>query len=111
MNSPVQCNSGTALHVAARHNSVRCLDLILSSASVPAVDVEALATDRQQTPLMTAAEYGHVTVVGRLLAAGSDVNRQTDECSSALIVACHYGHAECVYALLGQSVIALRARH
>ena len=101
--------TGTALHVAARHNSLRCIDLILSpdgSTNIVA-DVEALATDRQQTALMMAAEHGHVAIVRKLLAAGSDINRQTDECSSALIVASHYGHADCVNLLLGRGRVLI----
>ena len=68
------------------------------------VDVEALATEHQQTPMMTAAAHGNVDIVRLLVAAGADINRQTNGCSTALIVACHYGHVDCVHALLGQSV-------
>jgi ankyrin repeat protein len=88
---------GTPLHVAAVHNSVRCADLLLAQTGV---DVDSLATVHRQTPLMTSAAHGHVTVLRRLLTAGAAVDRQTAGCSTALIVACHYGHVDCAHALL-----------
>ena len=114
--------SGTVLHVAARENSVRCAEAILSTShshhcrdggetdrgggGVSVVELEALATEHRQTPLMTAAQHGHVDMVRLLVAAGADINRQTSTCSTPLIVACHYGHVDCVNALLGQSLPA-----
>jgi len=104
--------TGAVLHVAAKNCSLRCLDLVLSLRSGSGqqldVDVEQIATDRQQTALMMAAEHGHVNVLRRLVEAGCDVNRQTMECSSALIVACHYGYVECVNLLLGGRTMGLR---
>ena len=107
MSREVLCIAGTVLHVAARENSIQCVEVILSHSQSPSgeavhVDVEALATEHQQTPLMTAAVHGHVDIVRILVAAGADINRQTSGCSTALIVACHYGHVDCVHALLGQ---------
>jgi len=92
--------SGTVLHVAARDNSIQCAEAILSHSKHACVD--ALATEHQQTPLMTAAAHGHVDIVRFLVAAGADINRQTNGCSTALIIACHYGHVDCVNALLGK---------
>jgi len=104
----VLCIAGTVLHVAARENSIQCVEVILSHSHSPGsatvhVDIEALATEHRQTPLMTAAVHGHEDIVRMLVAAGADINRQTSRCSTALIVACHYGHVDCVHALLGQS--------
>jgi len=97
------------LHVAARENSILCVEAILSHCSNKSsdgeavhVEVDALATEHRQTPLMTAAAHGHVDIVRMLIDAGADINRQTDGCSTALIVACHYGHVDCVHTLLGQ---------
>jgi len=100
--------SGTLLHVAARENSLLCTEAILSQNnwsnddSVHVVEVDALATEHRQTALMMAAAHGHVDIVRLLVAAGADINRQTYGCSTALIVACHYGQVDCVHALLGQ---------
>jgi len=107
----LSCITGTALHVAARENSIRCVEAILSwrggetdaHGGGGGVELEALATEHRQTPLMTAALHGHVDMVRLLVAAGADIDRQTSTCSTALIVACHYGHVDCVHALLGQS--------
>ena len=55
-----------------------------------------------QTPLMRACEYGHLPVVEQLLDAGAAINRQTDECSSSLIVACHFGLENVVDFLLSK---------
>lgn len=93
------------LHVAARDNSVRCVEAILSRAKTVHVEVDALATEHRQTPLMTAAAHGHVDIVRLLVDAGAEINRQTAGCSTALIVACHYGHVDCVHLLLGQSTL------
>ena len=96
------------LHVAARENSTRCAEVILSHSrradgETVDVEVDALATEHRQTPLMTAALHGHVDMLRLLVDAGADIDRQTSTCSTALIVACHYGHVDCVHALLGQS--------
>ena len=93
--------------MAARDNSIDCVEVILSHSHAPNgesvhVDVDALATEHQQTPLMMAALHGHVDIVRLLVSAGADINRQSSGCSTALIVACHYGHVDCVHALLGQ---------
>ena len=101
--------SGTVLHVAARENSTRCTEAILSHSHCPSgetvrIEVDALATEHRQTPLMTAALHGHVDMMRLLVAAGADINQQTSSCSTALIVACHYGHVDCVHALLGQAL-------
>lgn len=64
--------SGTVLHVAARENSTRCIEAIFSHShrsaaddvgTVRHVEVDALATEHRQTPLMTAALHGHVDIV------------------------------------------------
>ena len=94
------------LHVAARDNNIDCTKAILSYSHSSNVEIDALATEHRQTPLMTAAAHGHVQIVRLLVAAGADINRQTSGCSTALIVACHYGHIDCVHALLGQCFTA-----
>lgn len=98
VNANIDDDIGTVLHVAARDNSIQCAEAILSHSKH--VYVDALATEHQQTPLMTAAAHGHVDIVRLLVAAGADINRQTNGCSTALVIACHYGHVDCVHALL-----------
>jgi len=98
------------LHVAARENSINCAEAILSHShsshgKAVHVEVDALAMEHRQTPLMTAALHGNVDIVRLLVAAGADIDRQTSGCSTALIVACHYGHVDCVHALLGRCFI------
>lgn len=105
VNANLDDDIGTVLHVAARENSIRCTEAILSHSHCPngetvRIEVDALATEHRQTPLMTAALHGHVDMMRLLVAAGADINRQTSSCSTALIVACHYGHVNCVHALL-----------
>jgi len=97
------------LHVAARDNSVGCAEAILSHSrstdgQAVHVEIEALATEHRLTPLMTAASHGHVDMVRMLVAAGADIDRQSSGCSTALIVACHYGQVDCVHTLLGQFI-------
>ncbi len=77
------------------------VDLLIQAGT----DVESLRMSVKQTPLMCACEYGHVTIVERLLLAGADINRQTEECSSALIVACHYGQGDVVDILIRKYII------
>lgn len=111
-NAVLDNDIGTVLHVAGQCNSARCVRRLLrlpsSSSSSSAdrrkrrtIDVEVVATDRQQTALMKAAEYNSVEVMELLLdGGGADIDRQTAECSTALIIACHFGHLQCVETLL-----------
>ena len=94
--------SGTALHVACETGSVDCIDFLLDSGA----NIEALREVAMQTPLSRASQYGHVGAVKRLLQAGAAINRQTEECSNALTMACHFGHSSVVRVLLGKDTIS-----
>lgn len=83
--------------MACERGRLDIVDILLKAGA----DVEALRLCVLQTPLMRAAEFGHVAVVERLLEAGADIDKQTDECSSALIIACHFGQVDVFRCLLG----------
>ena len=80
-----------------------CVDVLLRAGA----DIEALRRCVQQSPLMLACEHGHAHIVQDLLTAGASINRQTQVCSAALIIACHYGQQQVVDILLGM----LHSRH
>lgn len=88
---------GTPLHYAVECNHMNLVEKFLSGGA----DVESLRKSHLQTPLMLACQLGHVTVAERLLEAGAEIDRQTEECSSALTLACHFGHKEVVDLLIG----------
>ena len=89
---------GTPLHCAVEVNNLDLVNMFLLAKA----DVEALRKGHLQTPLMLACQLGHVTIAQRLLAADADINRQTEECSSALTLACHFGHYDMVNAMIGR---------
>ena len=90
--------SGTALHVACEIENTDMIDMLVEAGA----DIEAVTSRVLQTPLMRAAEYGHVSVLRRLLDLGAELDRQTEEASAALIMACHFGQTEAVKLLLGE---------
>jgi len=55
---------------------------------------------KDTTPLMVAAQYGHVQTVEWLIAGGADVNVATANMNTTLIVASAFGHFECVNKLI-----------
>ena len=90
--------SGPALHAAVEADSLACVLTLLSARA----DVELLRINTLQTPLTCAAELGNPDIARALLLAGCDVNRQTENCSTALTVASHYGQTEVLRVLLGK---------
>ena len=52
------------------------------------------------TPLSTAAEFGHTNCVKLLIQKGADVNKQNAEGDTALMVASGKGHSDCVSVLI-----------
>ena len=63
--------------------------------------MDALTLAIPQTPLMKAAQGGHLEIVTRLVEAGAEIDRQTDECSTALTMACHFGREDVALYLMG----------
>lgn len=64
-------------------------------------DVDALRVSMNESPLMCAAENGHPDITQLLIKHGANINMQTDRCSAALTVACHFGHLDVAEILLG----------
>jgi len=73
-------NRGDDLHTAARVGDVgRVKTLLMPGANGEVLDVNAEAKDRKgKTPLMLAAEGGHVDVLEQLLSSGARVNDVAD---------------------------------
>ncbi|CAG5115963.1 unnamed protein product [Candidula unifasciata] len=63
-------------------------------------EVNARATQTQQTALMLAASHGRTEMVKLLIEEGADVNLQDEDGSTALMCACEHGHLEIVNVLL-----------
>lgn len=59
---------GNTLHTAARHNSTASAAVLLSIANRSTIN---LATDEGETPLLVAADHGHLDMVKLLLEAGA----------------------------------------
>ncbi|CAM9658323.1 unnamed protein product [Ectocarpus sp. 8 AP-2014] len=101
-NARLGYDRGTTLHAAAGMNKVTIVSVLLSS---PMTDKDAQVNG--YTPLMVAAEQGHVATVKVLLAAGADVDvREVDYSCSALSLAAQYGQIGVVKTLLEHGVDA-----
>ncbi len=61
-----------------------------------------LAEDEGNAPLMVAAETGHSSAVGLLLAEGADASKAANDGNPPLFVAAQNGHVEVVRELLVQ---------
>lgn len=85
----------TALHLASALNRVDFVELLLEHGAY--VDAKS---DGRWTPLVNAAEKGHVAVVAKLLAAGANVNAELSNHMTALHWASSNGHEEVVKLLL-----------
>ena len=72
------------LFTAAQSNNV---DMMRNALLSPTVDVNMRSENEGFTPLMVAANYGFFDLVEMLLAAGADVNAQSDGGTTALILA------------------------
>ncbi|RLW07019.1 hypothetical protein DV515_00004269 [Chloebia gouldiae] len=104
-----------ALHLSARHGSVECLRVLLEagadlddvtteSATTPlflGADVNCQAKDRA-TPLLIAAQEGHLDCVKLLLTAGADPNLYCNEDNWQLPIhaAAEMGHAKILELLI-----------
>ena len=50
------------------------------------------AEENGETPLYTAAERGHETVVRALNELGADINKAINNGATPLVIAAHFGH-------------------
>lgn len=55
---------------------------------------------KDTTPLMVAAQYGHMQTIEWLIAGGADVNVATENMNTPLMVASAFGHLECANKLI-----------
>ncbi|XP_067901041.1 ankyrin repeat and SOCS box protein 3 isoform X2 [Heterodontus francisci] len=78
------------IHEAATHNSLRCLKLLIHTAS-STLHVE-LKTFEGETALHLAAKCGHLKTVQILLKAGANPNAITNENITSLFLATEKGH-------------------
>lgn len=76
------------LHGAALSGSIKRMDALLSSGSIPINQGDP----RGGTPLMYAALKGHSPVTRALLAKGADASIADDTGTTALHISCQYGH-------------------
>lgn len=85
------------LHWAAFAGSVPCATLLLDMARIP---VDVMDKD-MATPLLWAAEHGHVAVAEYLLSRGAGVDAEDVFSSTPLGTASEHGHADVVTLLVG----------
>ncbi|KAH9492539.1 hypothetical protein Btru_046401 [Bulinus truncatus] len=65
-------------------------------------DINARASETQQTALMLAASHGKTEMVKLLVEEGAEINLQDVDGSTALMCACEHGHLDIVNFLLSQ---------
>lgn len=95
----------TLLHLAATHNSLGCLELLLSRKGRTNRFKRPIDVNRfdnfQETPLHYAARTGHAAVSGLLLESGADITaKRLLDGATPLHVACASGHHMIVAQLL-----------
>ncbi|KAI7783060.1 hypothetical protein LA080_012513 [Diaporthe eres] len=84
-----------ALHLAAEHNQVDFVELLLACGAYPDA-----VSDGRWTPLHNACDKGHDVVVAKLLAAGANVNAELSNRMTPLHWAAYNGHSTVVKLLL-----------
>ena len=88
---------GEALRAAAAAGLMAPLKALLGRGEEVAVDAKE---DGGYTALMLASQGGHAAAIAALLAAGAEVNAQTNDGNTALMNAAGGGHATAIAALL-----------
>jgi ankyrin repeat protein len=94
-------NGKLSIHYAAEWGSKDALDLLLSK--VPELEMDHFVNARTaagETPLMIAAQHGHLLALRELHASGALVNAVDVRSETALMKAARNGHAEVASALM-----------
>lgn len=89
----------SALHVATKAGSSKCVDILLSAGAIPDV-----RDSHGKTPLIVAAEQGYDDIVDMLIKARADVTAKTEDGWCALHMACQNNHPNIVRILLASGV-------
>uniref|UniRef100_A0A8C6UCU5 SOCS box domain-containing protein n=1 Tax=Neogobius melanostomus TaxID=47308 RepID=A0A8C6UCU5_9GOBI len=84
----------TCLHLAVYKGHGEIVDLLSANANLESFD------DHHITPLFLAAQYGQLTCLKKLIAAGAKVNVQASDGATPLQIASQEGHEEVVAELL-----------
>lgn len=85
-----------ALHVAAAHDQIQVLSMLLDRSVNPDI-----LNRHKQTPLMLAAMSGNISCVERLMEAGANILMfDSLHGRTCLHYAAYYGHLDCLQALL-----------
>lgn len=92
--NPLLNNQNTTIHEAARNNDKSIHTLIKLGANLNIKDHEG------ETPLMIAAEKGHIDLVQTLKCHGADINLENKHHETALYIAAKNGHKEIVELLI-----------
>ena len=89
----------SALHVATKAGSTKCVDILLTAGAIPDV-----RDSHGKTPLIVAAEHGFDDIVDMLIKSKADINSKTEDGWSALHMACQNNHPNIVRILLAAGV-------
>ncbi|XP_074600327.1 multiple ankyrin repeats single KH domain isoform X2 [Brevipalpus obovatus] len=92
INAQTEETQETALTLACCSNSLEVAEYLIKAGA----DIEAGAN----TPLMEAAQEGHIELVRHLIAAGANVNAVTTSGETALMYACENGHTNVAETLI-----------
>jgi ankyrin repeat protein len=82
------------VYIACQQNQPDCIPLLVSAKCD--VDGKIGSDGRSRFPIIIAASKGHTACLRLLLSFGADAGRKTSEDLSALELARHFGHLECV---------------
>ena len=89
-------NGVPLLNLAVRNGHGALVPLLLSRK----VDIDAVSDDRNNTALMDAAARGDSDIISDLLAAGADLDFQSKNGQTALVLAIGAGHIACAELLI-----------
>lgn len=92
INAQTEETQETALTLACCSNSLEVAEYLIKAGA----DIEAGAN----TPLMEAAQEGHIELVRHLISAGANVNAVTTSGETALMYACENGHTNVAETLI-----------
>ncbi len=106
LDTKINANDDTILHVAAQNNWENVIDACLAQSKF---DINARNTF-MQPPLFTAAKFGRTSIVKKLIQAKADVSCHTESHFEALHAAVQYGHLSTVEALIEEGKADINAQ-
>ncbi|XP_067685868.1 putative ankyrin repeat protein RF_0381 [Haliotis asinina] len=105
--SVVDKNGNNVLHLACRTGKKMMAEYILTQTTV---DINS-RNNRKMTPLLIAAYYGKIDVLGLLLEAGANALAADHNSNNMLHICCSRGHVDTVKYILNSSMVDINSKN